>query len=274
MYAYNFEYDGKLLSDFGFIVCHFDDSGGLETADSGAEINFETASSHSGRRYFEVGSDYKKCLSTTFQICKDPKLHREDEMEIKAEEFRRISRWLNRREFLWFHGFDWCEPEISRPWVRASGTVARIDFGHATVGIEVTLTTDSPLGYGDEIIKTFEFTSEKLTKTFLDENDEIGETYPELTVTCGEAGTWTLSDDITGCSCEVQNCVSGEVLHFSGDTMIVETESATHQRTLPNDFNYDYFRFGNRYDQRLNTFTATMPCTVELRYRPQLKDTI
>jgi hypothetical protein len=274
LYAYNFEYDGRLLSDIGFIVCHFNDSGGLDTADGGSEISFETATSHSGKRFFEVGSEYKKCLTTKFQICKDPKIYREDEMEITAEEFRRISRWLNRREFLWFHGFDWCEPEISRPWVRASSTLTRIDLGNATIGIEVDMTTDSPFGYGDEVIKTFEFTSEKLTHTFVDENDEIGETYPELKVTCNAGGTWTLADDITGCSCEVANCVNGEILHFSGDTMVIETESVTHQNTLANDFNYDYFRFGNTYEQRLNTFTATIPCTVELRYRPQLKDTI
>ena len=274
MYAYNFEDDGKLLSDFGFIICHFDDGGGLDTADSGSEITFETASSHSGKRYYEVGTEYKKCLSATFQICKDPRLYREDEAEISTEEFRRISRWLNRREYLWFHSFDWCDPEVSRPWVRASCTLSRIDYGHETVGIEVTLTTDSPFGYGDEIVKTLEFTSDNLTQTFVDQNDEIGDTYPELTVTCGAAGTWTLADDVTGCSCEVENCANGEVLHFSGDTMVIETESATHKNTLANDFNYDYFRFGNTYDQRLNTFTATMPCTVELRYRPQLKDTI
>lgn len=274
MYAYNFEYDGKLLSDFGFIVCHFDNSGGLDTVNGGSEISFETAPSHSGKRNFAVGSEYKKCLTTTFQICKDPKIYNEDEMEITAEEFRRISRWLNRREFLWFHGFDWCEPEISRPWVRASSNLSRIDLGNATVGIEVEMTTDSPFGYGDEVIKTFAFTADKLSQTFVDENDEIGETYPALNVTCNAAGTWTLADDITGCSCEVENCANGEVLHFSGDTMVIETEALAHQNTLANDFNYDFFRFGNTYEQRLNTFTATIPCTVELRYRPLLKDTI
>lgn len=274
MYAYNFEYDGRLLSDFGFIVCHFDNDGGLDTADGGSEISFETAAVHSGKRKFVVGSEYKNCLSTSFQICKDPNGHSDIEMVITADEFRQISRWLNRREYLWFHAFDWCDPEASRPWVRATFNLKRIDVANETVGIELNMTTDSPFGYGDEVVKQFNFTSETLTQTFLDENDEYGDTYPELTVTCGEAGTWTLEDDITGCSCEVENCVADEELHFSGESMIIETDSVTHANTIANDFNYDFFRFGNTPGERLNTITASGPCTVELRYRPIRKDTI
>lgn len=273
MYAYNFEYDGKLLSDFGFVICHFDQNSGVSTADKGSEITFDLASARSGKRQFAVGTEYSKPLSTTFQICKDP--DGQDRTEaITAEEFRMLSRWLNRREFLWFHAYDWCEPEVSRPWVRASFNLTRIDVGGETVGVELEMITDSPFGYGDEIIKVFDFTSDELEQNFYDRNDEIGDCYPELTVTCGASGTWTLADDVTGCSCEVENCTNGEVLHFSGDTMIIDTSSVTHANTLANDFNYDFFRFGNTADNRVNTFTATMPCTVELRYRPILKDTI
>lgn len=274
MYAYNFEYDGILLSDFGYIICRFDGGGGIDTAETGSEITFEKASSQSGKRWYSAGTEYKNCLSTTFQICKNPEFHSDEEMRITAEEFRTLSRWLNRREFLWFHSFDWCEPEVTRPWVRASFTLTKIDDAGETVGVELKMETDSPFGYGEEQIKTFEFTSGNLSQTFYDRSDEIGETYPELTVTCGDGGAWTLADDLTGCLCEVQNCTSGEVLHFSGDTLVLDTNSATHANTLANDFNYDFFRFGNTFDNRLNTFTATMPCTVEMRYRPILKDTI
>ena len=273
MYAYDFEYDGRLLSDFGFIVCHFDQGGGADSADTGSEISFVTAPVHDGKRNYAVGTEYKKCLSTTFQICKDPRELADGE-EITTDEFRQLSRWLNRREYLWFHAFDWCEPEATRPWVRATFTLQRIDVGNETVGIELDMDTDSPFGYGDEIIKEFEFTSGELSQPLHDENDEIGECYPELTITCGASGTLTLEDDVTGCSCTVENCVNGEVLHFSGDTMIIETDSVTHANTLANDFNYDFFRFGNTADNRENVITASMPCTVELRYRPIRKDTI
>ena len=268
MYAYNFEYDGKLLSDFGFIICHFDQSSGASNADAGSEINFTTASSHSGKRQYAVGTAYKQCLSTTFQICKDPHLYNGEIDVITAEEFRNLSRWLL------FHAYDWCEPEVKRPWVRASFSLRRIDVGGETVGIELEATTDSPFGYGDEIIKTIEFEQGALEVELYDRNDEIGDCYPELTVTCGASGTWSLDNDITGCHCEVKNCVSDEVLTFSGESMIIGTSSVTHELTLANDFNYDYFRFANTIDNRENIITASMPCVVELRYRPILKDTM
>ena len=274
MYAYDFEYDGKQLSDFGFMICHFDSSSGVSSADAGSEISFTTASAHSGKRWFKVGSEYKKCLSTTFQICKDPKLHIDGDDVITAEEFRQLSRWLNRREFLWFHAYDWCDPEVKRPWVRASMNLERIDVGNETVGVEITVTTDSPFGYGDEITKVLEFTSDALEQTFYDRSDEIGEYYPEMEVEIGAAGTFTLENEMTGCSCEVENCESGETLYFSGESMIIETSSTTHANTLANDFNYDYFSIGNEPDDRANVITAGAPCTVTLKYRPILKDTV
>lgn len=274
MYAYNFEYDGKLLSDFGFMICHFDSAGGAETTEKGSEIHFETAPAHSGKRNYVVGTEYDNCLQTTFQICKDPSITPEDEMVIADDEFRALSRWLNRRQFLWFHSYDWCNPEVTRPWFRASFTLSRIDLANETIGIELEMHTDSPFGYGDEIVKTFNFTSDSLSQTFYDESDEIGEMYPELVVTCNAGGTWTLANDMTDCSCEVENCTNGEVLTFGGDTMTIDTSSVVHANTLANDFNYDFFRFGNTYDSRLNTFTATIPCTVRLRYRPIIKDTL
>ena len=74
------------------------------------------------------------------------------------------------------------------------------------------MTTDAPFGYGAEETEELSFTSNSLTKTFDDQNDEIGDTYPEMTITCGSSGKLTLADDVTGCSMEVDNCVSGEVL--------------------------------------------------------------
>lgn len=274
MYAYDFEYDGKQLSDFGFMICHFDSSGGVTSADAGSEISFTTAPAQAGKRHYAVGSEYKKCLSTSFQICKDPRSIVDDEEVVSAEEFRALSRWLNRREFLWFHAYDWCTPEVKRPWVRASCNLERIDVGNETVGLEVTVTTDSPFGYGDEIEKILEFQDGDMEQIVYDRNDEIGECYPELEVEITSAGDFVLENEMTGCSCEVENCLSGETLYFSGDSMIIETDSVIHANTLANDFNYDFFRIGNTQDDRANVITASIPCTVTLRYRPILKDTL
>lgn len=271
MYASNFEYDGKLLSDFGFMVCQFDGSGSTDT-EKGSEIAFELASARNGMRKYVAGSSYKNTLSTTFQICKDPDFYRDSEMEVTNEEFRTLSRWLNRNEFLWFHSFDHCEPEKQKPWFRASFTLGRIKIDETTYGIELEMTTDSPFGYGDEIVKNLSFTGSGSSVILRDMNDEIGDTYPEMTITCRATGDLTLTDDITGCSCEIMNCHNGEIITMSGDTMIITASRVTHD--IANDFNYDFFHFGNTYDNRENTITSSIACDVELRYRPIWKDTL
>ena len=273
MYACNFEYDGQLLSDFGFVVGTVDSSNGTAKSLTGSEISFETAPVQYGKHFYKVGTQYKDCLSATFQIFKNTDVFQEKDLAVTHDDFRRLSRWLNRREFLWFHGFD-MTPDVEQPWFRASFTLSRIDFGSETIGVELKMTTDSPFGYGLPVEKELVFESAGDTILFRDQNDEIGDTYPELTITCGAGGTLTLENDLTGCSCEIENCVSGEVLHFTGETMVLETSSATHALTLANDFNYEFFCFGNTYDVRENNITASMPCTVVINYRPIIKDTL
>ena len=272
IYACNFEYDGITLGSLGYIVCEFNGGGGDEKVNAGSEITFITVPTRDGKRWRVTGSKYEKCLSASFHICKDPETHNNDEMAISDAEFRELSRWLNRREYLWFRSYD--GETTSRPWFRASFTLTRIDVGKTTYGVELNITTDSPFGYGDEETVSLSFASNGLSKTFTDKNDEIGDTYPSMTITCGASGTLTLTNDITGCSMEIDNCVSGEVLTLSGNTMTISTSSTTHAATLADDFNYDFFRFGNTFSNSVNTVTASAPCTVVMTYRPIIKDTL
>lgn len=272
MYADDFEYDGKYLSDFGFMVCSLDSRSGSETSRKGSEITFHLTPTRGGRRFYSMGSEYETCLSTSFQICKNPEFYRDDEMEITGDEFRALSRWLNRREFLWFHGFDWCEPEKQLPWVRATFTLTKIDFGKTPFGIQLDMITDSPFCYGEEVEESFVFTSEHLSAEFIDRNDVIGECFPALTIKCRASGTLTLSDDITGCACAIKNCTNQETITFSGETLIVSCSLGTHD--IANDFNYDFFRFANTYDNKINTITASAPCEVTMTYRPTVMETL
>ena len=270
MYAYDFEYDGQLLSDFGMIVCDFSNGGGVSNGGKGSEIKFNMVPAGYGKRFFVSGLQYEDCLSTTFQICKDPR--RNVDEEITNEEFRALSRWLNRKKFLWFRSFDWCEPEKEKPWFRASFNLTRIESGRQTVGVELSMVTDAPFGYGPEEELEMVFTSGTLSGVISDRNEEMGDTYPWMRITCGQAGTMTITNALTGCSCSVENCVSGEVLTFSGESMIISSSNTNHD--LANDFNYDFFRIGNNAEEDENAITVSMPCTVEIKYRPIWKDTL
>lgn len=272
MYAYDFEYDGRQLSEFGFMVCSFDGEKGIQAADKGSEITFQFAPSGYGRRHYVTGLQYENRLSTSFQIAKNPEMFSDKEMEVTSDEFRELSRWLNRKEFLWFHSWDWCEPEKERPWFRASFTLTRLDIGGATYGIQLDMTTDAPFGYGPEEVITMNFTAANQTKTMRDLNDEIGDTYPEMQITCRAGGTLTLQDDLSGCYTQVKNVTSGEVITFSGDSMIISSSLPAH--SIADDFNYEFFRFANTYSERENQITSSIPCDIVMRYRPIRKDSI
>ena len=271
MYAYDFEYDGKLLSDFGMVVCSFA-NGGVSNGSKGSEISFNLVPAGYGKRYFVAGLQYENCLSTAFQICKDPERVGNGDPRISNEEFRALSRWLNRKKFLWFRSFDRCEPEQEKPWFRASFILTRIEYGRDTVGIELNMMTDAPFGYGDEIEETLTFAAGSLSKTVLDRSDEIGDLYPFAQITPAQAGTITVSNAMTGCATQIKNCAASEVITMSGESMIVSSSATGHE--LANDFNYDFFRIGNTAQSRENVITASAPCTLYMKYRPILKDTL
>ena len=59
MKAYDFEYDGKKLSDFGYMICFFD-SGGLNTVSGGSQITFNTVSTKHGELNELISSEYSE----------------------------------------------------------------------------------------------------------------------------------------------------------------------------------------------------------------------
>ena len=79
MYVIDYEYDGQRLSDYGFIVCSFDQSTSHEVADKGSVISFTKTPISGGKRYSLCGAQYEDCYTTTFHICKDPDFYDPDE---------------------------------------------------------------------------------------------------------------------------------------------------------------------------------------------------
>ena len=137
MYAIDFEYDGYLLSDMGFMVCHFD-SQGIETVSNGSNITFNTISMIHGEKWYLTSSQFDECLSTTIQICKKCT----DDFRITTHELRALSAWLNRKQFhkFKFHGED-C-PNI---YFEAKMNVSRIESSGELYGLELEIQTDPML---------------------------------------------------------------------------------------------------------------------------------
>ena len=72
MKALDFEYDGILASENGYVPCDFDDTTSDQTVNYGSQIKFDTTVMRNGKSFELVNSSYDEPDELTFQICKDP----------------------------------------------------------------------------------------------------------------------------------------------------------------------------------------------------------
>lgn len=271
MYAIDFEYDGQLLSDYGFIICDFDSPSGFDTVPAGADITFTKVTKDKGKHYSLTSTQFDECITTTFHICKNPDIYDLEDMEITPLEFRTLMRWLNRREYLKFTIYD---EDIDRErtiYYNASFNVGKVKLHEILYGLELTMETDRPFGYGLEVIYNLSFPTAQTTHTIIDTSDDIGSTYPALKITCKADGDLSITNRFNGVVTSVKNCTSGEVITLDNESQIISTSLASHD--LSDDFNYEFFRIGNSYTDNTNLIIASIPCDIELRYYPIIKDT-
>ncbi|MDO5398556.1 MAG: hypothetical protein Q4G33_11580 [bacterium] len=267
MYAIDFEYDGRYLSDYGFIICDFNPPSDANIINSGSKLKFNTTAHNNGKKYSLTGTQYEECIQATFDICKNPDLY--DDLEISIEEYRDIVRWLNRQKFLKFRIID-DENEFEPCYYEASFNVSKIKISEVLYGIELEMTTNRPFGFGVEIYKEYDFSDITKIHILRDTSDEIGYIYPMITITCYQGGNLTVYNDITGSKMEITNCLAGEVITINGNTHSITTTKATHD--IYNNFNYDYFKIGNTINNRSNKISVSLPCKIELRYSPIIKN--
>ena len=267
MYACDFEYDGKKLSDFGFVVCDITESSGFETVSAGSQIVFNKVSMHSGQTWGLAGTKYQDCIQTTFHICKDTSDG--TSQMISYEEFRSIMRWLNRRRFLRFR-FTSPDESSTRCYYNASFNVSRNVINKDTYALELVMETDAPFGYGETVTESWTSASANASHIIQNKSDEIGYIYPDLKITCQSAGDLSISSDIGACTMVVKNCSVGEVITIDNARHIISSSLAAHK--LHKDFNFEFFRLGSTYNTIANTITTSIPCSVEISYDPIIKD--
>ena len=272
MYAIDFEYDGSYLSDYGFIICSFDGTSGSETVSAGSKITFNTVPMHYGKKYSLTGTQYDECVQATFTIAKNPCDYDDfNDMKITNDEYRGMMRWLNRREFLKFQIFDEEENTRDACYYNASFNIEKVLIGGVLYGLTLTMETDKPFGYGEEQIFVYDINDTSKEYILYDISDEIGYVHPYLVIECKADGDLTLKNLTEECLVEIKGCKSGEVITMDGNTQIVSTTYNSH--AIYDDFNFEFFKIGNTFDNRENVITSTLPCILEIRYEPIIKDT-
>lgn len=267
MYALDFEYDGRYLSDYGFIICDFNSTSGANISNAGSKVTFNTVPRQHGKHFGLVGTQYNECIQTNFHICKNPDLF--DDMRITDEEFRKIFRWLNRREFLKFRVLD-DETHFGSRFYLASFNVSKIKIGEILYGIDLTMETDKPFAYGKELHYSWEITDASTGVLITDISDEIGFIYPYAKIYCKADGDLSIANSFDNSIVLIKNCSAGEEIIFHGDSLVITTSYASHD--ICNDFNYEFLKIGNSIDNRYNKITVSIPCELEIRYSPIIKD--
>lgn len=271
MYVLDFGYDGQYLSDYGFIVCQFDTSSGVVVANAGSKISFEKASRNRGMKYSLTGTRYNECITTTFDICKNPDIYDSANRQISIDEHRALMRWLNRREFLKFQVLYEDGNNCETCYFNASFNIEKIIIAGKLYGLRLTMESDSPFAYGEEQTVTLDFEDVSVKKNLYNISDEIGSICPFVTIVCSKSGTLELRNESENCSTIIKGCLKGETITLDGDTQTISTTRTGHD--ICNDFDYTFFKIGNSIDDRNNLISVSIPCKVTIRYTPIIKGT-
>lgn len=266
MYALDFEYDGRRLSDAGFIICDFNSPSGADTISAGSMISFNTVSQHSGKRFGLTSTKYEECIEASFHICKHPDIS--EDMVISEKEYRKMLRWLNRREFLKFCVID-DENYSGVCYYDASFNISRIEINKKLYGLELQMKTNRPFGYGKEVKYTYKGLNANAEIKVIDVSDEIGYIYPDMKIMCAADGDLEIKNITLDRITTINGCKTGEEIEIHGSSQIIISSMVDH--AIYDDFNFKFPRIGNTPCETENIFMINLPCDLEIRYAPIIK---
>lgn len=277
MYCIDFEYDSQRLSDFGCIVCNILQDGSASAVSVGSQITFNTLQMKGLNKFKLMSTQYDEVYTTTFEICKYDCTSSEVNT-FTEEEVAYLMRWLNKKVFKKFR-MVYKDGELADVYYNASFNVKPITNYGDIIGLELTLQTDAPFGYYNDVEYTMEFTSSDLTHSYFDISDEIGYIYPSsMIIEIQQSGDFELTNSQeTDRKTTIKNCKAGEIITLVENKTIV---SSNHSKIF-NDFNYvfpricndneDIYGYGIATDNMENLFTVNLPCTITFTYSPICK---
>ena len=268
MYATDFIYDGEYLSDYNFVICSIDSSGGVSEISAGSEITFNQTALNSGNKHSLTSTKYNTCVSATFDICKDPDYHKN--IEITESEHREIIRWLNRNTF---NKFGFRTGYVRDCYYNASFNITNIYIDDVLCGFRLHMTTNMPYGYGEEVVTTLSVTNTLQSFNIENLSDEIGFVNPNLTILVGDSSGDLVITNKTYLGDEpmiIKNCIPNETIHIDCDNQIIYSNMSSHN--ISNDFNYRFFKLGRSYKSGTNKIEVSLPCYIDIKYNPIIKN--
>lgn len=261
MKAYDFEFDNQNLSDFNFVICQFG-SKGLETVSNGSKITFNTIPTLGGSKHELTSTAYEECLGTTIQICKNYCNSKID--EIDSAQFRQLTKWLSRKKFLKFKILN---KDYIDLYFEAAFNISRIEIDGRLFGLELEIITNRPFALKEPKTIVVKNLVQNGEHSINDTSHEEGYIYPYTEITVIEDGDLNIHNAIENRDTYIANCVAGEVITMNYP--VIRSSISSHN--IQNDFNWNFFRIANTFENSRNDLTISTPCTIKVKYSPIIK---
>lgn len=261
IYDFSFGDNNKKLSDFGFIVCKFGD-GGLDTISNGSVVSFDSVPVQNGAKHELISSTYEDCLECVIQVCRNPCTG--GNIEIDHTTFRELTRWLCRKRFMKFKPIS---DDYIDLYYEALISVSRIEIDGKLYGLELEIRTNRPFALKEA--KTINIINKTIDgkHSINDISHEEGHIYPHTEIIVNDDGNLNIYNAIENRSTYIANCVAGEVITM--DYPVIQSSISSHN--IQNDFNWNFFRIANTYDNSRNDLTISLPCSIKIKYSPIVK---
>lgn len=260
----DFIFDGKSLSDYGYMICSFDSVGIEKTTVS--NITYNTVKAPFSNVSKKTSTSYGENLQTSnpIGICKNT-CNFNSTLDITADEISELSKWLCRRDYKWFNFVD-ADNGMDEIYYEAQINMNKVMLGDRCIGLELLILTNRPYGLTPEItIKSQIKRSKNNTLSINVYSDEEGYIYPDVTIRMNEAGTLKIINSYNNSETIVTNCSIGEIINFYGD--ILQIESSNENHIISDCYNYNFPALCNEFNKTTNIFTLNLNCDVEFKYR-------
>lgn len=265
---YDFLFDGQKISDYGMIVCNIDKTSGVEVISSGSDITFNQVKPSSGNIFNIASSTYESPLSNPIQICKNPCIFKtQEDMFLTVDEVSALQRWLCRKNE--YKRFQIDDDKFKNIYWNGTFSAKQIVLNSQIIGLELTLYTDSPYAYMNEVTIEHDCLAGASFDLY-DNSDEVtdisNQVRPYVEISISSDGDFKLSNSMDEKYTVIKNCKKGEVIKLNGKNKIITSSNSSH--TLSSDFNFYFPRIINTYTERCNTFKVNLDCKIKIIYSP------
>ncbi len=255
----DFEFNEETLSDHNLVIGYI--SGADDSVPLSSPMIMNTVKV--GDRNKIVSRQYDDVITKTFTIVKSPCYSNGKDIFFTDDELYEISAWLQSKDY---YKFKPIYDDGSFPDIHFYGRfdINAIYGNGSIIGLELTLTTDSPYGYGEEQEVTYSVSSDNSEFRVFNDSQEYGYLYfEEFNIKCNSSGTFKMTNDNdisleTGHAYQtrIENCLADENITIDCQHKIITTDNSTHEETLFDDFNWNYPRLVCDYVSPLNVFTV------------------